>query len=351
MRKILTVSILVLLSFTVTACKSEEVKNVESAISTLGEIDLEKKEAIVEVEQLFEALPEEEKTKVENYELLENAWVEYDDILKDFSDETKFCASALATLYDDVKDMEDKNIENIGMVNVDDVNYTIVILTPKGEKNNNEAANLYILTNEDILVLSKSLGEYDSETGFTVFTDTQYVDEAFKNNYDLENNVDKEEVVLLTTRYFETGDKDFINIGKLAKIKSKNPGMTDRERLDRVTLLFTEVGNLQLQFQTELDRFNFDALDEIYRESAKKCEEIRRTDLSGYTQDLEDLKTKTNTSLTLMSYSNIMVSDSFLALDKDTMNMHSKNVVKYSQEFVSDCTQFIKDYEFYTTKQ
>ncbi len=346
MKKLLVLTLCVLMSFSVTACKSEEVKNVESVITALGEIDLEKEDAIIEAEKLYEALPEEDKSKVENYELLETARTEYDDILKDFSDETKFCASAMVSLYNNVDNMDKLDVESIGIVNVDDVNYALVSLSYNGTTSI-EGTGLYIITNENILVLGKGVATVDDETGFRIFNNSGKVDSGFKDNYDFNNNVDPTEVYLLTARYFESGDSDFIDIGDLAESQSINETKSFDETL---RLAYNVVGNwgeilaLQDEFINTEEFYDFDRLDVIYYETIDICEETRRINLSGISEALEEIENKATESLTLMTYENMMMNESFKQLDKETMRLHYDIAEEYYDDFFKYKDQFEEQY-------
>ena len=71
MRKVICLILALTLTLVLTACgKSEAVKNVEALISSIGAVSLDSKTAIESAQEAFDALPETEKSEVENYYLL-----------------------------------------------------------------------------------------------------------------------------------------------------------------------------------------------------------------------------------------------------------------------------------------
>lgn len=64
--------------FTLTACKSEAVKDVEAAIGSIGTVSLENGESILIAEHLLEGLSEDEKEKVSNLNALAEAREQYE---------------------------------------------------------------------------------------------------------------------------------------------------------------------------------------------------------------------------------------------------------------------------------
>lgn len=74
MKRIIALLLVCVLVLSLCACgKSEAVKNVEALIDALGEITPERANAVQEAQNAYDALPEEEKAKVGNYETLCNA--------------------------------------------------------------------------------------------------------------------------------------------------------------------------------------------------------------------------------------------------------------------------------------
>lgn len=74
MKKIVALLLAVLMCFSLCGCgKSEAVKNVESMIDAIGEVMLDSEAVIVAAEESYNALSEEEQSKVENYAVLTSA--------------------------------------------------------------------------------------------------------------------------------------------------------------------------------------------------------------------------------------------------------------------------------------
>ncbi len=336
MRKLLVISMAILLSFTLASCgKSEEVKNVESAISTMGEVELTSNDEITDVEKLYDALPEEEKTDVENYETLQNARTEFDDMLKGFSDEVKFCARAMIAVQNNA-DISGFNIERIGYVMVDDINYSIIIVKDPAKNKN----KLFIATNEGVLVLGKSWGVFDDETGFTTFENPDSVDSAFMDNYDLDNNIDPNEALAIAFRYVESRDAELLDISGFAK-NEKVATKTDAENVSMVLLKYVE---LQEQYMDELANANFIELNEIYNDSIKIVEFIRKTDLSAISEELESSKAKLATSLAYFSYECMKLADAYEDGSVEGVKIHGQNVLEYQKDYKQSAMDYAKVY-------
>ena len=69
---IMAVILLLCVVFTASCAKSEEVKNVEAMIESIGELSAESKKEINEALKAYNALSDEEKEKVSNYSALES---------------------------------------------------------------------------------------------------------------------------------------------------------------------------------------------------------------------------------------------------------------------------------------
>lgn len=65
--------IIICMIFLLTACKSEEVKNVEQQISAIGDVSQESYDKIQEARKSYDNLSKEEKENISNYNLLEEA--------------------------------------------------------------------------------------------------------------------------------------------------------------------------------------------------------------------------------------------------------------------------------------
>ncbi len=351
MRKLLILSLCLLMSATVTACKSEEVKNVESAISTIGEMDLDKKDMLLEIEDLYESLPEKEKSKVDNYDTLESAWTSYDDILKDFEDEVKFCATAVISVFNTIEDSLDLYVENVVFVNVDGINYSLVLLTNNDPKTGIEGEGMYIVTNDGILVQGKTLGVRDNETGFTVFANLEgKFSPEFIDNYNSDITVDVDSVLILAQRYFETEDYDLIDAGALARATAVEPpsNLYESEE-DALTVVENWVTILDLlgEHNNSPTPWDFDGLDELYYKTMAICEDTRRINLSGLSEELEQLENLATYNITMMTYESMQMQESFKRLDTAAMKEHSRNGQEYYDDFIVYMNQFGDQYKLY----
>lgn len=74
MKKISVFLIITILLLSLTACHPE--KDVEQLISTIGTVTLESEELIIQAQEAYDALRQEEKAKVSNADILENAQAE-----------------------------------------------------------------------------------------------------------------------------------------------------------------------------------------------------------------------------------------------------------------------------------
>lgn len=84
MKKIISLLLVVVMCLSLVACgKSEEVKNVESLISAIGAVSENSEAAIVAAEKAYNALTQDDKNKVSNYNTLLDARKTYDAIPKE----------------------------------------------------------------------------------------------------------------------------------------------------------------------------------------------------------------------------------------------------------------------------
>lgn len=85
MKKIISILMLSVLLFTLCSCiKGKNVLSVEKAISEIGTVTIESEEKIVNAEQLYEALKNADKKKVENYASLTDARSKFESIKNEF---------------------------------------------------------------------------------------------------------------------------------------------------------------------------------------------------------------------------------------------------------------------------
>lgn len=82
MKKIIVLFLTVVLVISFTACgKTQSVKDVEAAISNIGEVNLDSDKSITDAEKLYEALSEKEAKAVENYSDLTAARETYNSLV------------------------------------------------------------------------------------------------------------------------------------------------------------------------------------------------------------------------------------------------------------------------------
>lgn len=82
MRKTIAIALLIVLCFSLVACgKSEAAKKVDALILEIGEVTVEREDAVIAAETAYAALNEEEKSEVENYSILTTSRKELDEAL------------------------------------------------------------------------------------------------------------------------------------------------------------------------------------------------------------------------------------------------------------------------------
>ncbi len=84
MKRVFLCLLCVCLCFALLACKSEEVKNVEELIEDIGKVSLDSGDAIAEAEEAYDELSKDDKKKVENYDDLEDARADYNELAVEY---------------------------------------------------------------------------------------------------------------------------------------------------------------------------------------------------------------------------------------------------------------------------
>ncbi len=85
MKKVISILMLTVLLITFCSCgKGKEVIAVEEAISSIGAVTIDSEEKIISAEELYGALTEKEKGKVENYAVLTDARAKYEEIKAEY---------------------------------------------------------------------------------------------------------------------------------------------------------------------------------------------------------------------------------------------------------------------------
>ena len=81
MKKIIAIVLVLSMCLSLTACKSKEARDVEKLIEAIGEVTLEGESTIISAENAYEALEEEDKAEIENYEILTTARTTLDALI------------------------------------------------------------------------------------------------------------------------------------------------------------------------------------------------------------------------------------------------------------------------------
>lgn len=81
MKKLLLVLLVLALTFGLCGCKSEAAKEVDAMIAAIGEVTLESKAAIDEIDAKIEALEEKDKNALDNTAMLDEAKAAYSDLI------------------------------------------------------------------------------------------------------------------------------------------------------------------------------------------------------------------------------------------------------------------------------
>lgn len=90
MKKVIALILVLVMCLSLTACKSKEARNVEKLIDAIGEVTLESESAIISAENAYEALSEEDKAEIENYEILTTARTTLDALIYEAEMNTKY---------------------------------------------------------------------------------------------------------------------------------------------------------------------------------------------------------------------------------------------------------------------
>lgn len=81
MKKIIALVLVLVMCLSLTACKSKEAKKVESLIEAIGEVTLDSETAVISAENAYNALTDEDKAEIENYEILITARSTLDSLI------------------------------------------------------------------------------------------------------------------------------------------------------------------------------------------------------------------------------------------------------------------------------
>ena len=86
--------------FCLTGCKSEEVKEVETLIDSIGEVGPDSGPVIEEAQEAYDDLSRDDRNQVDNYEVLEEAEEAYNEVVDGFIDEANGLLSDFGAALD-----------------------------------------------------------------------------------------------------------------------------------------------------------------------------------------------------------------------------------------------------------
>lgn len=129
MKKIISLLLVAVMCLSLSACKSEEVKAVEEAISAIGVVSFSSEEKIQKAEEQFSLLSEKEQAKVENSSILVEAREEFEKIKNEkIYNEAKKAYDCLKE-NSDLSDKHTEDIQNVwnwSIFDMDDVHEYII---------------------------------------------------------------------------------------------------------------------------------------------------------------------------------------------------------------------------------
>ena len=132
MKKAISMLLALVLCLSLSACgKSKSVKNAEDLIDAIGEITSESGDTIAAAESAYNALTDDEKSKVENYAQLEDCKVEYaakivEDMIDAIGEITVESCDAIAaaeSAYNALTDNEKSRVDNYAQLETYKVEY------------------------------------------------------------------------------------------------------------------------------------------------------------------------------------------------------------------------------------
>ena len=114
MKKIVGLSLALVMCLSLASCKSKEVTEVEKQISALGTITLESGEALQNAEKAYDALTEEDAKKVSNSGTLADAKADYEKLVaeKEHSEKAAAIEAAIAEAVANVPLESESAIQN-----------------------------------------------------------------------------------------------------------------------------------------------------------------------------------------------------------------------------------------------
>lgn len=324
MKKLSVILLSILLSFNLISCgKSEEVKNVQKLISKIDSITLDTKDLIILAEDSYKSLPADEKLDVKNYDDLQSARLELDNIIKDFSDDEKYCARAIITLRNSLKDPSSLEVHSISFNNEN----------PKYVEISSSAKNSFgaLTRSTETITDDKSIitsGIPDKETYLYISVDTL-------DNSSTTINLDN--VMLLVERYLDTKDKNFIGLDT-ENIASAEANVKDIENKIETIELVKTIQKKSLEAMDLLkDAANYTFLDSNIaltkqNEAIALFEEVKAIDLSSTSTELNTLKNNYTDSFINATNEFIKLSTAAQKYDSANVNKHLSSAQAYMDE-------------------
>lgn len=135
----------VLCMFFLAGCKSKAATEVETLISNIGEVSLESEDAIVQAEEYYETLTDNQKDQVETYKILVDARKQYDALV-----EEKRQAEELASFEEKAKDLSKQTVKK--QSDIDEINKAYNALNDDQKKQ---------LEDSDLLAKATELTDYE----------------------------------------------------------------------------------------------------------------------------------------------------------------------------------------------
>ena len=108
MKRIITLALTLVMGIALCACGINHAKDVEKMIDNIGQVTIDSKTAIDEIEKKYNELTDEEKAKIDNYETFEQAKNDYNEVLK-----SDMLEKAEPLYYETLVAIEDEYLKNM----------------------------------------------------------------------------------------------------------------------------------------------------------------------------------------------------------------------------------------------
>ncbi len=342
MKNLKVLIIAIVISVILISCgKSEEVKNVEKQISSIQDVTLEKQDIIISAEDAYNNLPSDEKQDVKNYDDLQESRLELDNLIKDFSDETKYCARAIITIKNHLKDPNSIEVHKIDF-NDGEHKYAQIDYSAKNSYGG-LARSTYIITNDENVIIS---GKPDDETYLYVVDNSEGT-----VSLDSKIDVDYDEVMLLVDRYEKTRDKEYLGLDiqtieeSQAKIELINAKIARIELLNDINDSFME------DFEDIMDTFN-DAVTYVSYNNYSRAkteinntialiEEVKNKDISNVSVELSEARNIYLETQKMCTNELLNIIKALETYDSTGLEKHKKSMNQYMFQASAAAQEFI----------